>query len=112
MVERLKLLGLFFLCVFASVYAAIRLLYLIAKNPTKAWRLALSHDQLGNTAMNGHEDESISSRAGRKAREGNVWACRLCKFLDKFDKNHCEKSIERQFIKEQVRRIMDHISTT
>ena len=52
----------------------------------------MSLDQLANTTMNGSEDETISSRAGRH-KDDEKWACWLCKLLDKIDPNHCEKSI-------------------
>ena len=43
----------------------------------------------------GDEDETVSSRAGKAARKGKTWGCVLCKVLDWFDPDHCEKSIER-----------------
>ena len=36
----------------------------------RAWTLAVAHDQLANAAFGGHEDETLSSRAGKAAREG------------------------------------------
>ena len=60
----------------------------------RAWTLAVAHDQLANAAFGGHEDETLSSRAGKAAREGKRWACVLCRLLDRLDPNHCEKSIE------------------
>lgn len=44
--------------------------------------------------MRGHPDETISSRAAKASRKGKRWGCLLCKFLNKLDTNHCEKSIE------------------
>jgi len=52
------------------------------------------HDQLANAAFGGHEDETLSSRAGKAAREGKRWACVFCRLLDRLDPNHCEKAIE------------------
>lgn len=58
-------------------------------------RLLLAVDQLFNVALlNGDEDETISSNAGKRARDGIGWACVLCRFLDLLDPNHCEKSVE------------------
>jgi hypothetical protein len=54
--------------------------------------IAVGYDQLANVALNGDEDETISSRAHRAAQNGRAWGCVLCKLLDKLDKNHCEKS--------------------
>lgn len=52
-------------------------------------------DQLGNALLRGDPDETISSRAAKSAARGKRWGCVLCKFLDKLDPNHCEKSIEK-----------------
>lgn len=91
MKNRLILIAIWLLCLVASLYAAVRMLYCIFKNPQKAWVLAVSHDQLANAASNGDPDETISSRANRYMPE-NKWACRLCKLLDFLDKNHCKDS--------------------
>ena len=57
-------------------------------------RIAVGFDQLVNVAANGHEDETISSRAGKAAREGKRWGCVLCRLLNVFDNDHCQKTIE------------------
>lgn len=44
--------------------------------------------------MSGHPDETVSSRAAKAQLKGKRWGCILCKFLNKLDENHCEKSIE------------------
>ena len=41
------------------------------------------------------EDETISSRAGKARLAGKRWGCILCRLLDKIDKQHCEKNIEK-----------------
>jgi hypothetical protein len=58
------------------------------------WNLLISIDQLVNTLLAGDPDETISSRMGKRARKGDRFGIWLCKFLNIFDKNHCEKSIE------------------
>lgn len=60
------------------------------------WNLLISIDQLANTLLGGYPDETISSRMGKSiARNENCPVCHLlCKILNFFDKNHCEKSIE------------------
>lgn len=58
------------------------------------WNLLISIDQLANTLFGGFPDETISSRMGKRAREGDRLGITVCKILDVFDKNHCEKSIE------------------
>lgn len=63
----------------------------------RAWPVAVANDQAFNAALvgrSGSEDETISSRAGKAAQSGHKWGCVLCRLLDLFDKNHCEKSIE------------------
>jgi hypothetical protein len=58
------------------------------------WNLLISLDQLLNTLINGDPDETISSRMGKRAREGDQLGKLVCRVLNIFDKNHCEKSIE------------------
>lgn len=62
----------------------------------KGWikDILIGVDQLGNALLRGDPDETISSRAAKSAARGKRWGCVLCKFLDKLDPNHCEKSIE------------------
>lgn len=57
--------------------------------------IGISLSQLLNTILGGDEDEKLSSRAGKDARRGRKIACIFCRFLDLFDKDHCEKAIER-----------------
>jgi len=59
------------------------------------WNLLISIDQLGNTLLGGDPDETISSRMGKRARKGDRLGICVCKVLDVFEKDHCEKSIER-----------------
>lgn len=96
--KRLYLILLFPLLVLALAWWAIKYLWAIAFAPDHAWDLAVACDQLANAAFNGNEDETISSRAGRHCHgshpeDRELWACLLCKLLDKLDPNHCEKSI-------------------
>lgn len=57
--------------------------------------ILISIDQLANTLLGGHPDETISSRAGKYARRGSGWfPCQLCKLLNLFQKDHCIRSIE------------------
>lgn len=81
-------------CVTASAVAVFWMLCAVVGGSARAWRLAVSFDQLANTAFGGNEDETISSRAGKAARQGKRWGCVLCKVLDWFQPNHCELSIE------------------
>lgn len=95
MVKRIALgLALWLLCMLVSIVGGLWMLAAVLGNSTRAWRLAVSYDQLANTAFGGSEDETISSRAGKQARKGKRWACVLCKLLDRFDRDHCERNIE------------------
>lgn len=60
----------------------------------------VTSDCLVNTLAGGDPDETISSRSGKaqtyelsKDRWG--WGCRMCSFLAIFQKDHCEKALER-----------------
>lgn len=90
--NRLRLLLIFILCVAASIYCLLRMLYCIFKNPQKAWLQALSFDRATNVAANGDPDETISSRAHRARTEKRRWGCALCRLLDWIDRNHCRDS--------------------
>ncbi|MFB6399923.1 hypothetical protein [Pseudomonas putida] len=94
MVKRLVGLALAMLCGLAGLVAWFLLLGAVVFGSARAQRLAVSFDQLANTALGGHEDETISSRAAKAARKGKRWGCLLCKLLDRFERNHCENSIE------------------
>lgn len=59
------------------------------------WNLFIAVDQLVNTIFGGYPDETISSRMGKRARKGDKFAIHFCSVLDVLEKDHCEKSIER-----------------
>ena len=90
-----KLALLFLTIVFILCFPLVifRYLWAIVTNPTRALEIAIVLDRLGNTAANGADSETISSRAGRGQIEGQKWACILCKVLDRIQKNHCKDSI-------------------
>lgn len=92
--HRLSMLAIWMLCQVAAVIASLWMLVAALAGSRRAWTIAVAHDQLANAAFGGHEDETISSRAGKAARKGKRWACALCRLLDRLDPNHCEKSIE------------------
>lgn len=59
-------------------------------------RLLLAIDQLFNVLLwNGSQDETISSHLQRRKDKGiATWFDKkLCEFLNKFERNHCRKSI-------------------
>ena len=92
--NRLSMLAIWLLCQIVAVMASLWMLLAILTGSRRAWTIAVAHDQLANAAFGGDEDETLSSRAGKAAREGKRWACVLCRLLDRLDPNHCEKSIE------------------
>jgi len=61
------------------------------------WNILIAIDQLGNALLNGHPDETISSRLGKKRiMNKEKWHHRLIsKALNRLDKRHVEKAIER-----------------
>ena len=96
--KRLLLVFIILLAGLTFIWWTLRYLWYIIWEPKESWRLAISLDQLANTTFNGHEDETISSRAGRHCRETHpedkeCWACGLCWLLDHIDPDHCKKSI-------------------
>lgn len=91
--RRLVLTLLLPLMLLSAAAALIRYFWTIAVAPSKTWRIAIGFDQLANVAFNGSEDETVSSRAARAKREGRRWGCVLCRFLNIFETDHCEKSV-------------------
>lgn len=57
------------------------------------WNILISIDQFVNTVFGGDPDETISSRLG-KDRNKNWFTTKLSAFLDLFESDHVEKSIE------------------
>lgn len=80
------------LFVLAASVALVHYIWAVFTSPKRAIKIAFGFDQLGNVALNGSEDETISSRAGRARENGKRWGCVLCKFLDWLDPDHCNKS--------------------
>lgn len=61
---------------------------------TYVLRVLIGVDQLLNAILGGLPDETISSRAAKAARKGRAWGCVLCRVLDIFHRDHCERVIE------------------
>jgi hypothetical protein len=55
--------------------------------------LLLILDEFGNTLTLGSPDETISSRSAKARNKGKVWGCVMCKFLNIFQKDHCDKAL-------------------
>lgn len=92
MKQRAILIALVPLLALVTVLWWVRFFWSVVFSPRKAWKLAISQDQNGNTALNGNEDETLSSRAARARDSGKRWGCILCRLLDAIDHNHCDKS--------------------
>lgn len=58
-------------------------------------KILVSLDQLVNTIFGGSPDETLSSRWGKGTRRGCKFCSFMCRILNIFEKDHCEKSIER-----------------
>lgn len=56
--------------------------------------LLIALDQMLNSLIGGYPDETISIHAARDRNKGARWGCVMCKFLDLFQKDHCDKTIE------------------
>ena len=63
----------------------------------KAWfvRVLIAIDACGQVLFPyGIPGETISARAGKAQRRGKRWGCVLCRFLDLFEKGHCEGAVQ------------------
>lgn len=47
-------------------------------------------DLFVNTLIGGEPRETISEAAGRLRDKGVLYGCVMCKFLDLFEKDHCD----------------------
>ena len=50
-------------------------------------------DEFLNTLTLGSPEETISSRSAKARNAGKKWGCIMCKFLNLFQKNHCDKAL-------------------
>jgi len=92
--KRVLLFLLLIPCLLVSLLGLVWMLCAVIGGSDRAHRLAVSFDQLANTAFGGDVDETISSRAAKASRKGKRWGCVLCKWLDWFDPDHCASNIE------------------
>ena len=65
---------------------------------SRAWKMAVSYDQLGNAAAGGHEDETFSSRCWRNRERPHykvfVAAIDYAFFRIKGEVDHCKNAYE------------------
>lgn len=96
LVKRLILFLLLVALQFLHVLASFAMLLAIISGSNRAWKIAVSYDQLGNVLIGGHEDETISSRAERSRLNGKTWGCVLCRLLNEAWPKHCENSLQQE----------------
>jgi hypothetical protein len=89
---RVRLLGVWLVCLGGTAFTLLRMLFCVASAPQKAKDIAVALDRAGNAAINGSNQETISSRANRARTEGRRWGCLLCRILDALSPNHCRNS--------------------
>ncbi len=66
------------------------------------WNLLIAVDQLLNTLAFGDPDETLSSRMGKRVHRCKL--CRAaCRLLHRFDPNHCEKAVEHDEGKDEIK---------
>ena len=53
-------------------------------------------DKYANSILGGHYEHTISHRLGVRMQNGCKTSAVVCSLLDKIDKDHCIKSIEKQ----------------
>lgn len=91
---RIVLIALSPVMLIAAVVGLLAYAVTVVTRPQSAWRIAVGFDQLVNVSFRGDEDETVSSRAAKGARQG-VWGwCLLCRILDRIDAGHCEQNVE------------------
>ena len=67
------------------------------------WNILISIDQFLNTLAFGDPDETISSRMGKHLAKHDCPFCNfMCGLLNKIQKDHCVKSIEKDEGKDAV----------
>ena len=76
-----------------AVLSVLRYVVAIPFSPSRAWRVALAVDDLGNVAGNGHLGQSISSRAAYAAQDGKRWGKIVCGGLNALDPGHCARAL-------------------
>jgi len=99
-------LSLLLLCAIIDLVALLWMAVALAANSRRGWRLALSHDQMGNVIAGGDEDEYISSRCWRNRHKPRY--ARLVRAIDWIaaqfgDFDHCRRAFESEQLKAAAR---------
>lgn len=92
--QRIAYILLALITPFVSWIVAIRLIWYAIINVEQARIIALSWDDLANSATNGYFRVTISLRAAQAQAQNKRWGCIMCKFLDiLLEKDHCAKAL-------------------
>ena len=66
-------------------------------------QVLIAIDQLANTILAGHADETLSARAYRLSRDrGRHWPRRVIDAIFFWDENHCERSYQSERLREHL----------
>jgi hypothetical protein len=94
MKARLVMLALFPLVLFGILVAVVSYLAHIVDNPAKSLNIAVQADEMGNVAINGRFNQTLSYRAALAMLAKKRWGCWLCEALDVVVPNHCEDQLK------------------
>jgi hypothetical protein len=60
---------------------------------TYLWRVGVGFSVLVNAVFYGPAPETLCGRAARARRDGRVWGCVFCRFVDWLDPGHCGREL-------------------
>lgn len=73
------------------------------KRKRQVKQVLIALDQLANTLLAGHADETLSARAYRLSRDrGRHWPRRVIDAIFFWDENHCERSYQSERLREHL----------
>jgi hypothetical protein len=88
---KFKLFLLWIVCQVEVTIVGLITLWSIFRNQPKAMNIFLGYDRLGNAAANDPTVETISKRAALARNAGKTWGKLMCRFLNLFQQDHCDK---------------------
>ena len=97
--SRANLFVIWIACLAVGALSALWMLVAIVVASPRAWRLAKSYDQLGNTMAGGDEDELFSARCWRYRADPSY--ALLVGVIDRLagNPNHCQEAFEAEELK-------------
>lgn len=93
MKKRLILLGLWLLCGVGGLLVWLYQLTQVVWATDRCWRMCLQWDDLGNAALGGQPDETLSTKCALACRQGKWWGRLACRLLDAVDPGHCAQAV-------------------